>query len=512
MKIAMTGISGNMGAEVFRQTMELPEVEFVRVLLSPKKKNNKLAKRLKKQYGKRIQVVRGRVEDREACKALVKGVDYVANIAGVIPPLADANAKASYNANYLGSVAMVDAVRVENPQPKYIHVSTVAVYGNRNEKHPFGRVGDPLLVSAFDSYAIHKLHGERYLLDAELNNWVVLRQSAMLHNNMLKDNVSDGLLFHTALNAPLEWVSARDSGYLFKRIFERDSKGEVPTFWNKIYNIGAGQKSRQTGYDTFNEGFALIGGSAEKFFKPNWFSARNFHGLWFADSDELEELFHYQRDDAHSFWQEIASHHKIYKLGRLVPQKLIHVFLFKRLLNHYNSPRRWVKDRDIAIVTATFGSQEAAEGLSEDWKDYKLISKGDFGEFESLRNAKNAVLLDHGYDESKPQEEWTMEDVRAAAKFRGGEVISSQFVGTYSKLCWRCHEGHKFLASPYTVLRGGHWCPKCCKIGQWNFDKLSKHNPFYAQVWYDSHSKDENNYYFKDENGKNCISVAEDEQ
>lgn len=510
MKIAMTGVSGNMGTEVFMQTMELPEAEMVRVLLTPKKKNNKLAKKLKKKYGNRVQILRGWVEDKEICRQLVNGVDYVVHMAAVIPPASDADPAASYRCNYLGAIAMADAVKAENPQPKYIHISTVALYGNRDEKHPFGRVGDPLLVSPFDCYAIHKLHGERYMLEAGLDCWVVLRQSAMLHNKMLKANISDGLMFHTAMNAPLEWVSARDSGYLIKRIFERDFKGEIPFFWKKIYNIAAGKRGRETGYDTFNDGFEMIGGSTEKFFKPNWFASRNFHGVWYADSDELEELFNYQRDGAHEFWQEIANHHKVFAMGKIVPAKLLHVFLFKRLLNHPNSPYRWVKDKDVARVTATFGSQQIAEERSSYWKDYKLLAKGDFGDYDALRETKNAVLLDHGYDESKPQEQWKIEDMRAAAKFRGGEVISGQITDTYSKISWRCHEGHEFSSSPYTVLRGGHWCPECCKIGQWDFDRLSKYNPFFAQVWYDSHYKDEDKYYFTDKDGKDCVSAVED--
>ena len=513
MKISMTGVSGNMGAEVLMQTMELPEVEFVRVLLTPKKKNDKLAKKLIKVYGNRVQILRGWVEDIETCKALVKDVDYVVHMAAVIPPASDADPQASYRCNYLGAIAMTDAVKAQSPQPKYIHISTVALYGNRNEKHPFGRVGDPLLVSPFDCYAIHKLHGERYMLEAELDCWVVLRQSAMLHNKMMKANISDGLMFHTAMNAPLEWVSARDSGYLLKRIFERDNRGEVPGFWNKIYNIAAGKRGRETGYDTFNDGFEMIGGSTEKFFKPNWFAARNFHGVWYADSDELEELFNYQRDGAHSFWQEIARHHKIFSMGRIVPRKLLHLFLFRKLLNHPNSPYRWVKDNDEARVTATFGSQKIADGRSSEWKDYKLLAKGDFGDYDELRETKNAVLLDHGYDESKPQEEWNIDDMRAAAKFRGGEVVSENMSGAYSKISWRCQNGHEFLSSPYTVLRGGHWCPECCKLGQWDFDRLSKRNPFFAQVWYDSHSGNENKHYGVDKDGNDVMTeFAEDEQ
>ncbi len=512
----MTGVSGNMGREALAQTLELKTVEFVRVLLTFRKRNEKLAKRLKKQYGNRIQVLRGSVADEALCRKLVEGVDYVVHMAAVIPPRSDASPAASEECNKRGAVAIVNAVKATSPQPKYIHISTVALYGNRNEKHPFGRVGDPLLVSPFDTYAMHKLYGERYCLDADLDCWAVLRQTAMLHPNMLKDNISDGLMFHTALNAPLEWASSRDSGYLIKRILERDSAGEVPEFWKKIYNIGAGKACMVTGYDTFNQGFAMIGGSAEKFFRPNWMAARNFHGLWFADGDELQKLFGYQRDTVQGYWKEIASHHKIYALGKIVPKGLIHFFLFRRLLNHPNSPRRWVKNGDVPRTTATFGSMQNAGGMSEDWADYKLIAKGDFGDYDRLRDVSLAKeegrLLQHGYDETKAMEDWAAEDMRDAAAFRGGEFLSEAVEGPYKKVQWRCHEGHTFEASPYTVLRGGHWCPVCCQPAPWNFDLLAKHNPFFAQVWYDSHAHDENLIYGLDEAGDPILTKAEEER
>ncbi len=493
----MTGVSGNMGREALAQSMELPFITLIRVLLSNKKKNNKLAKTLQKKYGKRIEIVRGSIADRKNCDALVRGADVVVHMAAVIPPASDASPAASEECNKRGAVALVDAVKACDPQPKYIHVSTVALYGNRNEKHPFGRVGDPLLVSPFDHYAMDKLYGERYCLDAALDCFVVLRQTAMLNPDMLKNNISDGLMFHTALNAPLEWVSARDSGYLIKRILEREEAGEIDGFWKNIYNIGAGKKGMETGYDTFNDGFKMIGGSAEKFFRPNWLASRNFHGLWFADGDELESLFGFQRDGVVDYWKEIARHHKIYALGKLVPAKLIDLFLFRKLLKHPNSPYEWAKRGDTARVIATFGGKEQFEALSKDWKDYPLIAKGDFGDYDKLRDVeymkKEGRLLSHGYEE-KPIDKWTAEDCRSAARFRGGEYLSED-VPPYEKATWKCAEGHTFKASPFTVLRGGHWCPQCCMPLPWNFDRLAKHNPFFAQVWYDSHAEDENYVY-----------------
>lgn len=511
MKIAMTGASGNMGREALAQTLELPFVEFVRVLLSLKKKNNKLAKKLKKKYKNRIQIVRGSVADAEACRRLVENTDYVLHMAAVIPPASDASFVKSKECNLDGAVALVNAVKGASPQPKYIHISTVALYGNRNHLHPWGRVGDPLLVSPFDAYALHKLEGERYALEAGLDCWVVLRQTAMLHPNMMNDNVSDGLMYHTAFNAPLEWTSSRDSGYLVKRIFEREEKNEIPHFWKNIYNIGAGFQGRETGYDTFGDGFGIIGGSAEKFFKPNWFAARNFHGLWFADGDELEQLFGYQRDDVHEYWKEIARRHKIFALGKCVPKGLIHAFLFGKLLKHPNAPMQWVKSKDDARVQAYFGGYEAYEKIPTEWKDVKLTAKGDFGDYDEMRNAEIAkergYLLDHGYDESKPMGDWTEEDYASAAAFRGGQYLSEAPRGAYDRAEWKCSEGHVFTLTPFTVLRGGHWCPKCAPM-PWKFDLLAEKSPFYAQVWYDSHEREEKYIYAMDEAGKAEMTEA----
>lgn len=503
MKVSMTGVSGNMGREALRQVLELKEVDRVRVLLSPKKKNNRLARKLFSKYQNRIEIVRGSVSDLAACRKLVKDTDYLVHMAAVIPPASDASAKRSFECNAMGTLALADAVKELAHQPKFIHISTVALYGNRNELHPWGRVGDPLLVSPFDAYAMHKLYGERYVLEAGLSCWVVLRQTAMLHPNMLNDNVSDGLMFHTALNAPLEWVSSRDSGYLIKRILERDIRGEIPSFWKKIYNIGAGERGRATGYDTFNEGFAMIGGTTEKFFKPEWFAPRNFHGLWFADGDELDLLFSYRRDGMHEYWKEIAKKHRVFALGKIVPAKLIDLFLFRRLLKHPNSPRRWIKKGDAARVQAYFGGEESVKALPKSWADVKLTAKrGDYAEFKTVEYAKaHGLLLDHGYDESIPQEKWSEKELSSAASYRGGAYLEGFTGDAYEKLQWRCGRGHEFTASAYTVLRGGHWCPVCCQPSPWEFDSLAKEIPFFAQVWYDTHKEDENCRYIMDEDG-----------
>ena len=70
----------------------------------------------------------------------------------------------------------------------------------------------------------------------------------------------------------------------------------------------------------------------------------------------------------------------------------------------------------------------------------------------------------------------------------------------HTKLKWKCHNGHVFESTAFTVLRGGFWCPECCQALPWAFDKAAALIPFYAQIWYDTHSKsEENNVYPYDE-------------
>ena len=315
--IAMTGTSGNMGKEALRQTLESESVKKVKILLTEKPRNTVYARKSKKKYGSRIEIVRGDIAEKELCKKLTEGTELVVNMAAVIPPKSDHNEEGSFACNVKGAKNMTDAIKGMEKQAVFVHISSVAVYGNRDMKHPYGRVGDPLIPSPYDNYARHKCIAERYVMESGLESWCILRQTAMLHPNMLKNNIKDGLMFHTPFNAPLEWVSARDSGYLIKKIAEAVANGETEKFARRVFNICGGSKNRITGYETFEEGFSIIGGTPEKYLEPSWHATRNFHGMWFCD-DELEEMFGYERDTTEKYWKEIKNSHPIYGLAKIL--------------------------------------------------------------------------------------------------------------------------------------------------------------------------------------------------
>lgn len=497
--IAMTGTSGNMGKEALRQTLESEKVKKVKILLTEKPRNTVYARKLKKKYGSRIEIMRGDIAEKKLCEKLTEGTELVVNMAAVIPPKSDHNEEESFACNVKGAKNMTDAIKGMEKQAVFVHISSVAVYGNRDMKHPYGRVGDPLIPSPYDNYARHKCIAERYVMESGLESWCILRQTAMLHPNMLKNNIKDGLMFHTPFNAPLEWVSARDSGYLIKKIAEAVANGETEKFARRVFNICGGSKNRITGYETFEEGFSIIGGTPEKYLEPSWHATRNFHGMWFCD-DELEEMFGYERDTTEKYWKEIKKRHPLYGLAKIIPAEVIKEIVFRPLLKDENAPNEWRKRGFSGKVFAYFGK----EGLEDkrNWEtEYIEAKQKGYTEKKAGVTDIRGMLLNHGYDESKPMSEWDIEDMKKAAEFRGGKCLSETMVkgDVYTKLEWECHDGHRFSATPYTVLKGGHWCEEC--EGKWDYDRQAKFSPFIAQIWYDTHEKDENMNYYYDEKG-----------
>lgn len=51
-------------------------------------------------------------------------------------------------------------------------------------------------------------------------------------------------------------------------------------------------------------------------------------------------------------------------------------------------------------------------------------------------------------------------EMKELALSKGGECLSHKYLGTNTKLEWKCSEGHVWKAIPHTV-KAGHWCPYC---------------------------------------------------
>ena len=370
MIVGLTGVSGNMGSEALLHLLENKKIDKFRLFILNTDKNYKRVRNIIKKNRNRLELYFGNLNNIVDVRVFVKDLDYIINMAAVIPPHSDTDKQKAIECNEIGVKNLVRCIEESKNQPKFIHVSTVALYGNRTEKHPYGIVGDPLLVSPFDIYSITKLR----VLESNIKNFAILRQSAMLHKYMLQDNIKDGLMFHTCFNSPLEWVTANDSGLLIANIIKKDMEEDLTkTFWNRVFNIGAKEENRITGFDTLDDGFKLMGASTKQMFKPNFNAIRNFHGMWFYDGYRLDSLFDYQNETCSDYWKYIYKTHKYYFLGRIVPPSLISKLVIQRLFRSDNSIKYWDKHKDEARIFASFGGFNEYDKITDDWNDFYLL-------------------------------------------------------------------------------------------------------------------------------------------
>lgn len=502
--VALTGTTGAMGGEVLLSLLESPLNLSVRCIIFDKEKSiPTFVKKTLKKYGDRVYAFKGDVSRYDDCVRLIEGADYVVNCASLIPPKSDHDPDGTYRSNFVGTKNIVDAILADKRRDEIslIHIATVALYGNRAYPHIWGRVGDPIISSDYDHYSRQKLKAEKYVLESGLKHFVSLRQTAVWHKYLVKNNMKDGLMFHTTWNCALEWVTDVDSGILIKNIVERNEEGGLPDFWNRIYNVGGGEQCRRTGFDTFEECFSLMGKGAKKFFKPNWNISRNFHGVWFYDGQELEDKLNFRTETGEDFWGRMHKKYSYFKLGKIVPAPLISALAIKRLFNSTNAPMYWLKHHKEGRIKAFFGGREKYAQIPDKWENYNLLCEGKLADgteidYEALKKVENAkpYLLDHGYDDSKPLDEITLEDLQSAAKFRGGKCLAKEYdsADLHEKALWKCRDGHEFALTPYTVLKGGYWCPHCCEPMPWKYGAIAD-IPFYSQVYFDSHDESEVN-------------------
>lgn len=240
-----------------------------------------------------------------------------------------------------------------------------------------------------------------------------------------------------------------------------------------------------------------MGKGAKKFFKPNYNISRNFHGVWFTDSDELENFLHFRTETAEDFWKRMGKKYWYFKLGAIVPAPIISSLVIKRLFKSTNAPMYWLKHGKEGRVKAFFGGRDAYNAIPKNWKDYNLLCEnklenGEYVDYNAIRDIKNATYLDHGYDDKKPLNELTLDDLHSAAAFRGGKCLETEWSADklHKKVRWQCREGHVFELTPFTVLKGGYWCPDCCEPRPWKTGAIAD-IPFYSQIYFDSHTPED---------------------
>lgn len=487
--IFLTGATGVMGGEGLKQLLKRRDKFDITLLIRPSKKNKEKMADFENEHG--VKIIWGDFTNYDDVLKCVTLADYILHVGATVSPACDFDSLEKIIKINVGSTKnIINAIKAQsNPDnKKLVYIGTVAETGDRMPPLHWGRIGDPLKPSIYDNYAVSKIAAEREVIESGLKYWVSLRQTGILSHKLQRKELveTDGIRFHQPLNNPLEWVTAHDSGLLLANVCE----DYIPEdFWGRVYNIGGGPGCRITNYDYLKKSFGLMGIDVQEVVDPSWYATRNFHGQWYLDSDILNNYLHFQTQSIDDYLKELINAMKSNspKNAGPIPPSIIKQQQ-EKVGRLKSGTLYWLENNKEQRIKAFFGSREKWAQIPS-WDEYKndtYVSK--------------PIILDHGYDESKPKSELDINDMKQAAKFRGGECLSSEMEkgNLKTKLKWRCAFGHEFEASPTLVLLTGHWCPEC-EPAPWNYGEIAKRNPFFAQVWYPIHDKDENDYY-----DKNC--------
>ncbi len=510
--VFLTGATGTMGYAGMTEILQRPDRYELRILARPSKKNKELLAPLQVAH-ETLHVIWGDLTKYEDVKKGVDGADIVLHVGGMVSPQADYKPKATLRTNITAAQNITNAVlaQPEDKQPKVVYIGSVAQMGDRREPLHWGRAGDPICVSAYDHYGLTKVQAERIITNSGIKCWVSLRQSGILYPAILKNY--DPIMFHVPIRGVLEWATVEDSG----RLLERVCRPEVPAeFWKRYYNIGSGNEYRLSNYEFEVLLLDAIGcPRPQKIFNANWFTTRNFHGMWYIDGDKLEEYLHFRANvPVKEYFQQMAKAPSLpwgikfaskTHIAKLFPHCVKAAMWFMANSKEHGT-QWWIKNNKEARIHAYYGSLEA----------YKAIP--DWAHFDISHNSEQQVLLDHGYDEQKPMEEFTIEDMQKAAAFRGGKCLgkvqgdkgqsTKELKGLElwdTQLEWEDADGRTFTATPRLILLGGHWSPFDMpypyasepkeKQVPWAWDRVARKNTFFAQLWAPLHDKDEDNVY-----------------
>ena len=466
-QVFLTGASGNMGREALRELVALGTSTKIKILVLPNERKHPNVRPWLDHP--QVEIVWGDLTRYEDVLTGVTGADYVLHVGGMVSPAADRLPELTRKVNVGGAGNIVRAIKAQpNPDDiKLVYIGTVAQTGSRNPPIHWGRTGDPIKISHFDNYAVTKTLAEAIVAESGLKHWVSLRQTGMAHTAMWK--IFDPIMFHNPINGVFEWATAKDSGRLVANICK---PGVPQDLWRNFFNIGGGQSCRVINHQFMVKTFKAMGISDHRpVLTPNWFATQNFHGQWYADSDRLEALVPYRSQSIDDFFEELsrAIPWFVKLVGRLQPG-LIRKRV-KALAEAPGGSLHWIAQNETAHIDAYFGSLDAWKQIPDSWTKFPLA-----------RPSTTVSLLDHGYDEGIRPTAWTIEAIKSAAVFRGGQCLSSEMVDPYTPLHWRCALGHDFLMSPNLKLRGGHWCPTCM-VNPSVYGDVAKRSPFFAQVY-----------------------------
>jgi nucleoside-diphosphate-sugar epimerase len=400
--VFMTGASGHMGRAGLDRLVKRKELKLKLFSLPDRQSRRILAPYADHDN---VEIIEGDLTRYDHVLKGVRGADFILHLGAIIPPAADYYPDLAMKVNYGGTQNIIKAIKAQDNADdiRFVFIGTVASMGDRRAPVHWVRTGDPIKISLFDTYGKSKVMAERAVIESGLSHWVSLRQTGMLHKDLL--STRDPIIYHQPLNNPMEWATAEDSGRILETLCTADLPRE---FWQSLYNIGGGEEFRDTYYGFMEKSFKALGiPDFRRITSPNFFTLKNFHGCWYSDSDKLEKWLGFRKSTYAGFFESVRDNlPAFYKLGRLFPSQFMKKIILEPLARTTQGTLKWIKEKNIEKIEAYWGSLE-------NW----LKIPGSWGKF-ILNSSLETTEISHGYDDNKCDKLIDINDCRQSALFR----------------------------------------------------------------------------------------------
>lgn len=169
--------------------------------------------------------------DPECVDGLVAEVspDVIIHLAAVIPPLTYRYARFARKVNVDATAALVRAAETQPNPPRFLHASSVAIYGSRNPYRHADLLDVDTPLRPCELYGGHKLEAELLVRSSTLD-WVVLRLGGVLSvDPVAMPFTPDIVYFGSALptDGRVHCVDTRDVAAAFAACADKDVVGQI---------------------------------------------------------------------------------------------------------------------------------------------------------------------------------------------------------------------------------------------------------------------------------------------
>ena len=220
-----------------------------------------------------VEIARGDLTDPSDVRPACEGVDAIAHLAAILPPVADAKPELARHVNVDGTRVVIEAATAVAPGARLVLSSSVSVYG---VTFPHGNeITVDRTAAPDDVYAETKAESERLVVESSLS-WVALRIS--------------GVAVPVFQEPPSEWPFTADERIEF--VHRDDAVSALAAALTaagagrRIYNISGGPSWRMPGEKYVNDYYELV--EADPALAV--YQANPGHFDWYASADGQAEL------------------------------------------------------------------------------------------------------------------------------------------------------------------------------------------------------------------------------